>query len=251
MGEQLAHDDVGAGDPIVFLHGITANRHHWGPVVERLRGSHRCINVDLLGHGDSPDGPTVDLFAQVGALLQLLESLDLRRPVLVGHSYGGFIATFAATAGTVRGVVNVDQTFDTGAFRTLIEPLADELRSDRFATTFERFLATQRPDLVPAPHQELLHANMRPRQEVVMDVWGAVLDAPAEELADQVEAVLPSVAAPYLGLFGAPLSAEEQRLQSLIPQGEVEIWDGSGHFLHLVDPDRMAARIAAFLATLP
>ena len=250
MGEPLAHDDVGTGDPIVFLHGITANRHHWDPVVERLEGSHRCINVDLLGHGDSPDGPGVDLFTQVGALLELVGALDLRAPVVVGHSYGGFIATFAATAGTIRGVVNVDQTFDTGAFRGEIEPLADGLRGDDFATTFERSLATQRPDLVPAQRQGLLHSNMRPRQEVVLGVWGAVLDVPAEELAGQVEAVLPTVAAPYLGLFGGPPSAEERRLQSLIPRGQVEVWDGSGHFLHLADPSRMAARIAAFVATL-
>lgn len=251
MSEQLAHDEVGTGDPIVFLHGITANRHHWDPVVERLEGAQRCINVDLLGHGDSPSGLAVDLFAQVEALLELLEALDLRAPVIVGHSYGGFIATFAATARTVGGVVNVDQTFDTGAFRAAIQPLADGLRGDDFAATFDRFLTSQRPDLVPAARQELLHINVRPRQEVVLGVWGAVLDAPAEELAGQVEAVLPAVTAPYLGLFGAPLSPEEQRLQSLIPQGEVEVWDGSGHFLHLVDPDRMAARIAAFVATLP
>ena len=31
---------------------------------------------------------------------------------------------------------------------------------------------------------------------------------------------------------------------------KVEVWDGSGHFLHLADPSRMAARIAAFVATL-
>lgn len=250
MAEQLSHDDVGTGAPIVFLHGITANRHHWDPVVERLAGGHRCINVDLLGHGDSPDGPAVDLFAQVGALLELLGALDLGAPVVVGHSYGGFVAAFAATAGTFRGVVNVDQTFDTRAFRAAIEPLADGLRSDDFAATFDGFLAAQRPDLVPPARQELLLANMQPRQEVVLGVWAAVLDAPAEELAGQVEAVLPTVAAPYLGLFGAPLSAEERRLQSLIPHGEVEVWDGSGHFLHLVDPDRMAARIAVFAATI-
>ena len=249
MAEPLAHDDVGRGDPIVFLHGITANRHHWDPVVERLERGHRCINVDLLGHGESSMGHGVDLFTQVGALLELVGALDLGAPVMVGHSYGGFIATFAATAGTARGVVNVDQTFDTGAFRAAIQPLADGLRGDGFAESFRRFLATQRPDLVPAARQELLHTNMRPRQEVVLGVWGTVLDTPPDELASQVEAVLPTVAAPYLGLFGAPLSTEERRLQSLIPQAEVEVWRGAGHFLHLVDPDRMAARIAAFVAT--
>lgn len=251
MTEPLAHTVVGSGEPLVFLHGITANRRHWDPVVEGLADRFRCINVDLLGHGDSPDGRGVDLFSQVGALVELLQTLELDEPLLVGHSYGGFIATFAATVAPVRGVVNVDQTFDTASFRSAIEPLAERLRGGDFDGAFDEFLATQRPDLVPEDRQQLLWANLEPRQDIVLGVWRAVLDAPAADLAAQVEAALPVVAVPYLGVFGAPLSAEEQRLQDLIPNSAVEVWDGSGHFVHLVDPDRMATRITDFVATLP
>lgn len=75
-----------------------------------------------------------------------------------------------------------------------------------------------------------------------------MFDTPPEELLGQVRAALPAVSAPYLGLFGAPLSDEERALQALIPDATVEVWEGHGHFLHLVDPDRMAARIDAFLS---
>src|SRR5262245_4807310 len=116
----LAHDDTGTGRALVFLHGITANREHWRPVVELLADRYRCINVDLAGHGASPRDVPVDLFGQISAVVPLLQRLDLDAPVLVGHSYGGYIATFTATAFPVGGVVNIDQPFDVVAFRELL-----------------------------------------------------------------------------------------------------------------------------------
>ncbi len=61
---------------------------------------------------------------------------------------------------------------------------------------------------------------------------------------------MPSVLAPYLGLFGAELSDRERPLQALIPNGEIEVWDGLGHFVQLVDPQRTANRIAEFATTI-
>ncbi len=246
----LAHDDRGSGPMLVFLHGITANRAHWGPVVERLTDRFRCVNVDLLGHGASPPGESTDLFGQIEEVASLLDELAADAPVLVGHSYGGMIATFAATARRVRGVVNVDQRFDTSAFRSVIEPLADRLRGDCFPEAFAEFVETQRPDLVPPERQELTRGNLRPDQRIVIDAWTSVLDTPPDELLGQVRATLPAVAAPYLGLFGTSLSDEERALQALIPDSRVEVWDGQGHFLHLVDPDRTADGIARFVASL-
>lgn len=249
MGEQLAYADSGpaAGEPLVFLHGITANRSHWQPVVERLDDRYRCINVDLLGHGGSPRGSDSALFGQVGAVRSFLEHLGLEAPVLVGHSYGGFVATVVAATGLVRGVVNVDQPFDMTAFREVLGPLEARLRGDDFAAAWDEFVAWERIDLVPPERQALTRDNIEPRQEVVLEVWSAVLETPPDELMGQVEALLPSVASPYLGIYGSALSATERRLQALLPDGTVEVWDGLGHFIHLVDPARTAARIASFV----
>lgn len=244
----LAHDVSGAGArTLVFLHGITADRTHWEPVVERLADRHRCINVDLAGHGDSRDVEPVDLFGQLTAVSALLDELALDRPVLVGHSYGGMVATLVGATRSVGGVVNVDQRFDMADFRSVIEPLAPRLRGDDFAAAFDEFLATLRPELIPPERRAAALDHMRPRQEVVLAVWEAVLDVPSDELTEQVAATLPAVSSPYLGLFGDELSADERRLQSLPPEATFEVWDGHGHFLHLVDPDRATERIAAFV----
>jgi pimeloyl-ACP methyl ester carboxylesterase len=250
MAELLAYEEAGSGPPVVFLHGITANREHWRPVADRLAGEFRCLNVDLLGHGESPRGGAVDLFGQVGALMSLFDHLSLQAPVVVGHSFGGFIATFTATARALHGVVNIDQPFDTAAFRLSIAPLEGRLRGEAFDAAFAEFVETQGADLVPPERQHVLRSNIRPKQDVVLAVWGPVLDTPPPDLVAQVEAALPAVTAPYLAVFGTPISEAERALQALIPNGRVEVWDGLGHFIQLVDPDRVADRIAAFVHAL-
>lgn len=249
MDGQLAHEITGptTGRTLVFLHGITADRSHWRPVVELLDDRYRCVNADLLGHGRSPTTSDHALFGQAGAVRRLLEQMEPTSPVLIGHSYGGFVATVVATTGLVEGVVNVDQPFDMGAFRDVLGPLEARLRGEDFESAWREFVAWERIDLVPAERRAQALDAIRPRQEVVLEVWSAVLETPPDELAAQVEALLPAVAVPYLGIHGSELSATEQRLQSLIPDARTEVWDGLGHFVQLVDPERTAARIAEFV----
>ena len=51
--ETLAYLDEGQGDVVLMLHGNMSSSVHYGPLIERLRGSFRCIAPDLRGFGDS------------------------------------------------------------------------------------------------------------------------------------------------------------------------------------------------------
>ncbi len=242
----LAHDDIGEGPVLVFLHGITCDRGDWSPVVDLLADGFRCVNVDLPGHGGSPRTGPYDVFTQAGVVASFLARMDLDRPVVVGHSYGAFIATLVATMAPVRGVVNVDQELDTAAFARRMAPLEARLRGDDFDAAFGEFVATLGIDLVPEERRSSI--VMRPDREVVLDVWSTVFDTPAADLVAMVEPVLAAYPVPYLAVYGAAISAEERRLLDLMPDVEVEEWDGLGHFVQLADPDRMAARIRRFAA---
>lgn len=242
---ELAFDDTGNGDPLVFLHGIAMQRSAWAPVVELLADRYRCVNVDLAGHGDSPRTGAYDVFSQAGAVGELISDLGLDRPVLVGHSYGAFTATLAGATAPVRGVVNVDQELDTAAFKLNVSPFEPGLRGKDFASAFAGFTETLRPDLVPDERQAL--ATMSADRDVVLGVWTTVFDTPAEDLNAMVEPVLSCYPVPYLAIHGSMISAEQRRLLELMPDVEIEQWEGFGHFLHLVDPERAAGRIAHFV----
>jgi haloalkane dehalogenase len=53
LGTELAYVDVGAGDPIVFLHGNPTSSFLWRNIIPHLGASARCLAPDLIGMGDS------------------------------------------------------------------------------------------------------------------------------------------------------------------------------------------------------
>jgi pimeloyl-ACP methyl ester carboxylesterase len=95
-GCRIAYDDVGAGEPIVLLHGFAANRRiNWrltGWYSVLAHAGYRVIAADARGHGSSakPGDPSAyrpDGIA--GDVLRLLDHLRLRRAHLFGYSMGG------------------------------------------------------------------------------------------------------------------------------------------------------------------
>ena len=82
---RLAYDDEGAGTPVVLLHGLTFDRSTWRPIIERLDGSVRSLAIDLPAHSESggTPAPLEEVAAQVH---ELLDSLGVERPIVVGHS---------------------------------------------------------------------------------------------------------------------------------------------------------------------
>ena len=98
----LAYDIEGAGTPVVFLHGLTFDRRTWRPIIDQLDGSVTSIAVDLPAHGDS-GGEPAPLETVTEQIHQLLEALDIERPVVVGHSMAAGVAGLYASAHPARG----------------------------------------------------------------------------------------------------------------------------------------------------
>ena len=89
----LAHDVVGVGRPLIFLHGGFATRRVFGYQVLQLSRQHRVITPDLPGYGASGWDATRPWFEQaVDAVVDLATSLEVRAPVVIGWSLGGLVA---------------------------------------------------------------------------------------------------------------------------------------------------------------
>jgi haloalkane dehalogenase len=94
LGRQMAYVDVGAGDPIVFLHGNPTSSFLWRNIWPHCEGLGRCLAPDLIGMGDSdklPDsGPDRYTFVEHrGYLDAWFDQLDLTANVtLVVHDWG-------------------------------------------------------------------------------------------------------------------------------------------------------------------
>ncbi|MBA2946899.1 alpha/beta fold hydrolase [Streptomyces himalayensis] len=103
----LAYTRVGAGEPLLLLHGIGHHRQAWDPVIDILATERDVIAVDLPGFGESPalpDGLAYDLSTVVPALGSLCEALEIERPHVAGNSLGGLLALELGREKLVRSV---------------------------------------------------------------------------------------------------------------------------------------------------
>ena len=101
-----------AAVPFVLVHGLASNLRLWDAVAERLHGrGHTVVAVDQRGHGrsDAPPGEYGNDVA-VEDLKILLAALGLRRPIVVGQSWGGNVVLELAWRhpDLVRGIACVD-----------------------------------------------------------------------------------------------------------------------------------------------
>jgi pimeloyl-ACP methyl ester carboxylesterase len=246
----LAFERRGSGTPIVLLPGLTFTRAAWRPIVDRLGDEFCTIAVDVPAHGDSA-GPPCDLADVADRVHELLESLGIADPIVVGHSMSGAIAMIYASRYPVRGAVNVDSDFDVRPFARMAQELEPALRGPRFAEAFAPYQRSMGLDLVPEPLRTAALAAQDVRQEVVLGYWDQLLRTDADELQAWIEDVAGAIDAPCLAVFGRRLSAEERAyVRRLVPHAQLEEWDGHGHFVHLADADRFAARLRRFAAAV-
>ena len=168
--------------------------------------------------------------------------------MLAGHSAGGVIATIYAARYPAAGVVNVDQPLQVEPFARLVRSLAGPLRGPGFAQVWEQFEASMGIGLLPQDTQDLLQSARYVRQDLVTGYWREVLDEPPGELARKTAdglAVVRDAKVPYLFVAGHDPGQEYLGwLNRELPQAEVTVWPGSGHFPHLAQPGRFAELLA-------
>src|SRR5215203_2354402 len=101
----------GGSDPVVCLHGITAQHRAFNAAARYLGPSRGLVGVDLRGRGDS-DKPEsgYGLEAHAADVVRVLDHLGLESAILIGHSMGGFVALKTALAfpERVRALVLLD-----------------------------------------------------------------------------------------------------------------------------------------------
>jgi pimeloyl-ACP methyl ester carboxylesterase len=124
LGTRVRVQEVGDGEPVIFVHGGPSAGTTWAPLVAEMEGV-RCIVVDRPGTGLSPAlpltadelGPFADDF-----VIDLLDSLELERAHVVASSFGGFLALRAAALAPDRFERMVQMACPAGAPGMAVPP---------------------------------------------------------------------------------------------------------------------------------
>ena len=112
LDSEMAYVDVGAGDPVVFLHGNPTSSYLWRNVIPHVESVGRCLAPDLVGMGDSGRAPAGSYrFVDHARYLDAwFEALGLTRVTLVAHDWGSALGFHWARRhpGRVRGIAYME-----------------------------------------------------------------------------------------------------------------------------------------------
>lgn len=264
-GVRLAYCDGGTGHPVVFVHGTPAHTVIWRNVLPAVQAAgYRTIAYDLLGYGASerPVARDTGVPAQAQLLTALLDHLDIGRCVLVGHDIGGAVGQLLAVdhPGRLTALVLIDSvSYDSWPSETWQTIIRDHL--DAYATMphdeFQALLTRQLEMTVVDPQHmtgEVLESYLAPHRSPLGQVSffehqvRTYESTPTQRVASR----LSSLTVPTKIVWGAqdrwqPVSYAH-RLAADIPDAQLAVVDGAGHFITEDAPQRVAEEITAFLA---
>ncbi|MGI8914081.1 MAG: alpha/beta fold hydrolase [Chloroflexota bacterium] len=253
-GIRLVGDDVGAGEPLLFVHAFPLNRRMWAPQVEAFSDRYRCMTVDLRGFGesDAPAGPySLDQLA--ADLAGLLDVQRIERVTLVGLSMGGYIAFafWRRYADRLRALVLADTRAgaDTAAVSAGREALAVQAEQEGLAPVVAAQLPRLLSPAAPSDLQEWVRDMIE--EATPQGVAGALRGMAAR--ADSND-LLPRLTCPTLVVAGSadivtPV-AEMEAMARRIPQATFVALPDAGQLSNLEAPTGFNAALRGFLEGL-
>ncbi|MDX1940779.1 MAG: alpha/beta hydrolase [Saprospiraceae bacterium] len=89
--KKIAYNAEGKGVPIVFVHGFGEDSFVWREYKQEfIEAGHSVVYLDLPGFGESEYEENLSIELMAGAVNAVIEELNLRRIILIGHSMGGY-----------------------------------------------------------------------------------------------------------------------------------------------------------------
>ncbi len=251
---RLASSSIGAGPPVVLLHGLFGRARNLGTLARRLCGTHRVISLDLRNHGDSGHAPGMAYDDLARDVLQTLADLEAVPAALIGHSMGGKTALMAALLqpALVTKLVVIDIAPRPYAHHNA------QVAAALCAVPLNQPLSRRDAGALLAPTisndstRGFLLQNFVPGDA---PAWRIGLQNIAAGIADIED--WPSVAngltyaGPALFVAGGAsdyiLPADAPLIHALCPQATIETILGAGHWVHVDQAEPLAVLIENFL----
>jgi pimeloyl-ACP methyl ester carboxylesterase len=233
----------GQGPPVLLLHGWGGAIESFAPVLDDLHRSYRVAAFDLPGFGKSSLPPSAWGSADYARLtLKVMEHLQLYRPHLIGHSFGGQVSIrLAATAPERVGKLVL---VCSAGIRT---PPALATRLKRVAARLGKALEAHGGRI----GEKLRVAIYRQVQSQDYANAGPLRPTLVRVITEDLTPLLPLIHSPTLLVWGAqdrdvPLSAA-QAMARLIPGAQLVVFENAGHFAYLDHFDRFRLLVGRFL----
>ncbi|WP_370445229.1 3-oxoadipate enol-lactonase [Oceanibium sediminis] len=242
------------GQAVVFVNSLGTDLRVWDAVLPLLPGDLRILRYDMRGHGrsDAPPAP-YHMGTLVADLAALLDTLKVRRAVVVGLSIGGIVAQGLAAErpDLVRALVLADTAAKIGTpelWQTRIDAVRkgglEAIAGDVMARWFSPRFRRDQPEACALWQARLTDTPA----EGYMGCCAAIAETDLMESTSRLRL-------PALVICGAMDGATPPDLvretAALIPGADFRLIPGAGHLPCIEAPDLVATLIGGFLDTLP
>jgi pimeloyl-ACP methyl ester carboxylesterase len=245
---------------VLFVGGWSMPSTSWGyqMMVLQRRGL-RCIAFDRRGHGRSSDpGGGYDFDTLAGDIAAVIEALDLRKVVLVGHSMGcNEIVRYLTRFGSSRieriallGPMTPGVTLAPSNPNGVDPALFEQFRSQQLLRDYPLWIEENIEPFVPGANATtrawLAAMALDNSLQALHDCQAAVQGA---DMAEELR----TIAVPTLIIAGdrdvsAPLELTAQRSAALIPDVRLDVIEGAAHGMFVTHVERVNADLLEFIA---
>lgn len=257
----------GSGDPVILIPGLSSSGEVWNETVARLRADYECHVLTLPGFaGQPPLDPLPDdyLGAVREELLRYIVEEGLERPIVIGHSLGGFlgIALAVEEPGLLRKLLIVDALPFLAAIQA---PAMTEEVARSMAANIKESMLNQSPEQYEQAQPAIMASMITGEDDIATALqWGrdsdmatvaqAMYDLYASDLRDE----LAGVEIPILVLgawiayepWGATRESTLARYEAQYakaPNCTIRLTDKGKHFIMWDDPDFYFEQLHQFL----
>lgn len=233
-GIQIVYDVHGEGSPVLLLHGGSVDSTWWGALIPTLAESRTVIAMDSRGHGRSSlDQRQITYRHMADDTLALLDHLGIDRVDIVGWSDGAIIAFDIAlrTPERLGKVVAYGVNFDLSGYCT-----GESMQSAAMDLVFAESPKRYREQ---SPHPERWDEFMANLHQM----YATEPNWTRDEIA--------SIQTPILVLDGIDeevIDIDHVRLLAdLLPNGELLLMPGTGHFAMVDQPEAFTRIVGEYL----
>ena len=248
----VAWRERGAGEPVVFLHGLGGSRTSWAPQLAGLSDEFRCIAWDMPGYGASAPVAPLTFAAIADAVARLLDTAAVERAHLVGESFGGMHALHTALRHPDRVdrlvLANTSPAFgldgtDPDAWRAArLAPLDDGLTPADIAEQVLTSVAG------PGLSADMLAMRVAGFARIpAAGLRAAVECLPAHNVLDRLAEITSPALVIAGGLDAETPVAYATALAEGLPDAELVVLDGIGHLAVSEAPDTFNRLVRDFL----
>ncbi|GAA4233567.1 alpha/beta hydrolase [Actinomadura meridiana] len=243
-GAQLFCRISGNGDPVLFLHGNRDNHTHFAELTSILDSAMTCVAVDLRGHGlSSKEDHPLSAVQCASDIIELLDHFGWGRVTVVGHSLGSVTAMLLALDHPER----VSRLVLMGsAAHYEMKWKRPEVTEDTYRQVIEESNKRAAPFFFQPDHPGVSDRVIASWSWVPFSVHRNLIRLIHPDLRERVA----KIDAPTLVVAGSDdRSTPVDRARFLadtIPDAELTVLAGTGHFMFMERPEQVASEIARF-----